>query len=64
MAPYAARFIQNPWFAQQSRFDHWQLTNEEMLPCMKAQAGAPPFKPSSCTADEIAAIHACEWGQL
>ena len=26
MAPYAAPFITTPWFAFQSRFDKWQLS--------------------------------------
>ena len=25
MAPYAAPFVTTPWFALQSRFDHWQV---------------------------------------
>ena len=33
MAPHAAKFIQTPWFALQSRFDTWQLGNIAMLPC-------------------------------
>lgn len=27
MAPHAAPFINTPWFAFQSRFDHWQVTS-------------------------------------
>ena len=56
MAPYAAPFIQQRWFALQSRFDHWQLSEELMLPCMRAQSYAPPYKPSTCTPAEKAAI--------
>jgi hypothetical protein len=56
MAPHAAPFIQTPWFALQSRFDHWQLAEELFLPCMQAQPYSPPYKPSSCDAAEDAAI--------
>ena len=40
----------------QSRYDHWQLSNEAMMPCMQAQPYAPPYKPSSCTAKDDANI--------
>ena len=33
MAPYAAPFIETPWFQMQSRTDTWQLGNIAMLPC-------------------------------
>jgi hypothetical protein len=33
MAPHAAKFIETPWFALQSRTDTWQLGNIAMLPC-------------------------------
>lgn len=56
MAPHAAPFIQTPWFALQSRFDHWQLAEELFMPCIQAQPYAPPYKPSSCTGVEDAAI--------
>lgn len=58
MAPHAAPFITTPWFAQQSRFDHWQLANELFVPCMEAQPYAPPFKPSSCSAKDVANVKA------
>jgi hypothetical protein len=48
MAPHAAPFIKTPWFAFQSRFDHWQLSNELFLPCMIQQPNLPPFKASTC----------------
>jgi len=48
MAPHAAPFINTPWFALQSRFDHWQLSEILFLPCMQAQNYGPPFKPSQC----------------
>ena len=48
----AANFIQTPWFMLQSRFDHWQLSEIAMMPCMLAQPYAPPFKPSSCNAKD------------
>lgn len=48
MAPYAAPYINTPWFAFQSRFDHWQLAEILFLPCMQSQPYAPPYKPSSC----------------
>ena len=56
MAPYAAPFVKTPWFALQSRFDHWQLSSELFLPCMQSQPYSPPYKPSTCTAAEDAAI--------
>lgn len=56
LAPWAAPFVRTPWFALQSRFDHWQLSNELFLPCMQAQPYAPPFKPSTCAPAEDAAI--------
>lgn len=37
MAPYAAPFIETSWFAFQSRFDHWQLSEETFIPCMQEQ---------------------------
>ena len=48
MAPYAAQFVTSPWFAFQSRFDHWQLSEELFMPCMQAQAYGPPFSPTKC----------------
>lgn len=61
MAPHAVPFIQTPWFALQSRFDKWQLGNELFLPCMNAQPYGPPFKNSTCTSDQDAAIQ--RWGE-
>lgn len=58
MAPHAAPFIQTPWFAQQSRFDHWQLSEELFMPCMQAQSYAPPFHPTTCSAKDVANIQA------
>jgi hypothetical protein len=43
MAPHAAPFIQTPWFAQQSRFDHWQLAEETFLPCIQTEPYHPPY---------------------
>jgi len=60
MAPHAVAFIQTPWFALQSRFDKWQLGNELFLPCMNAQPYNPPFKNSTCTPPQDAAIQ--KWG--
>ncbi len=57
MAPYAAPFVTTPWFSLQSRFDHWQLSEELFMPCMQAQSYGPPFKPSTCTPAEVANIH-------
>jgi len=48
MAPYAIPFIQTPWFALQSRFDKWQLSEIAFIPCMLAQSYTPPYKPSTC----------------
>ena len=58
LAPWAAPFVRTPWFALQSRFDHWQLSQELFLPCMQSsvQPYAPPFQPSTCTPAEDAAI--------
>ena len=56
MAPHAAPFIQTPWFALQSRVDHWQLSEILFLPCMQAMPYSPPYKPSTCTPAEEAAI--------
>lgn len=56
MAPHAAPFVQTPWFALQSRFDHWQLAEILFLPCMQAQPYSPPYNKSTCTPAEDAAI--------
>ena len=56
MAPYAAPFVTTPWFALQSRFDHWQLSEELFMPCMQSQPYAPPFKPNTCNATDVANI--------
>lgn len=56
MAPHAAPFIKTPWFALQSRFDHWQLAEELFLPCMQNQPYTPPYNKSTCTPQEDAAI--------
>jgi hypothetical protein len=56
MAPHAAPFIKTPWFAFQSRFDHWQLDEEIFLPCMLGQPLAPPYRPGSCTPAEQTGI--------
>jgi hypothetical protein len=58
MAPYAAPFITTPWFALQSRFDKWQLSEELFMPCMQAQPYSPPYKPNSCSAADVANIRA------
>jgi hypothetical protein len=58
MAPHAAAFINTPWFATQSRFDHWQLVYEAFLPCIAAQPYGPPYLPSSCNATQDADIQA------
>ena len=50
MAPHAAKFIQTPWFALQSRTDTWQLGNIAMIPCTSA--------PLNCTPTEWAQIQA------
>jgi hypothetical protein len=56
MAPYAAPFISTPWFALQSRFDHWQLAEELFMPCIQNQPYAPPYKPSTCNSTDVANI--------
>ena len=48
MAPYAAPYVKTPWFALQSRFDHWQLAEVLFLPCMQSQSYGPPYSPSTC----------------
>lgn len=48
MAPHAAKFIQTPWFALQSRTDTWQLNNIAMIPCTS--------DPLKCPANEWAQI--------
>lgn len=53
MAPYAIPFIQTLWFALQSRFDHWQLSEIAFIPCMLAQSYSPPYKPQSCTSTMV-----------
>ncbi len=58
LAPHATTFIQTPWFALQSRFDHWQLSEEVFIPCILEQPYTPPYKPSSCNATEVAQIQA------
>jgi len=58
MAPYAAPLVATPWFALQSRFDHWQLSEELFMPCMQAQAYGPPFKPTTCKPADVANIQA------
>jgi hypothetical protein len=56
MAPYAAPYVSTPWFALQSRFDHWQLSEELFMPCMQSQPYAPPYKPSTCSPTDVANI--------
>jgi O-palmitoleoyl-L-serine hydrolase len=60
MAPYAVPFVATPFFALQSRFDHWQLSEEAFVPCMLAQSYSPPYSPSTCTPAEVAEIQS--WG--
>lgn len=43
MAPHAAPFIKTPWFAEQSRFDHWQLAEETFLECIDDEPYHPPY---------------------
>ena len=50
MAPHAAKFIQTPWFALQSRTDTWQLGNVAMIPCTS--------DPLKCTPTQWAQIQA------
>jgi hypothetical protein len=57
-APHAVPFIETPWFALQSRFDHWQLSEEVFIPCILDQPYSPPYKPSSCNSTEVAQIQA------
>ena len=62
MAPYAALHIKTPWFALQSRFDHWQLAEELFLGCVASQPYSPPYPPApkdlaqTCTPPQKAAI--------
>ena len=58
MAPYAAPHVTTPWFALQSRFDHWQLSEELFMPCMQGQSYSPPFKPNKCKPADEANIEA------
>ena len=58
MAPTAFPFVQEPLFVVQSRFDEFQLMALLRLPCFKGRSYVPPYKPSTCTASEIAAIDA------
>lgn len=53
MAPYAVPFVSTPWFALQSRFDHWQLAEELFMPCMQEQPYAPPYLPNKCNATDV-----------
>ena len=34
MAPYAAPYVATPWYALQSRFDHWQLSECVFFLCV------------------------------
>ncbi len=58
MAPHAAPFVSAPWFALQSRFDHWSLANVLFMPCLQAQPYSPPYHPSTCKPADVANIEA------
>lgn len=58
MAQYAAPFVKQPFFAMQSRFDEWQLSQILRLPCIQDQSYFPPYKSPTCNDTERAAVQA------
>jgi hypothetical protein len=56
MAATAIEYVDAPMFVLQSKFDHFQLGAIADIPCMVKQPYTPPWKPSQCSAADVARI--------
>lgn len=57
LAPFTINYTQAPVFFLQSKFDHWQLSEEAGVPCSFQQAYTPPWQAApTCSAADTAVI--------